>query len=77
MVAAAMCPGRFQLEITIITTGKEELLTREVTVVKDLLISVSERLFTIIVNNRSLTEIRRSFTTVTSRIVADGVVGVL
>ena len=33
LVAAAMCPGRFQLEITIITTGKEELLTREVTVV--------------------------------------------
>jgi len=31
MVAAVMCPGRFQLEITILATGKEEL-TREVIV---------------------------------------------
>ena len=46
LVAAAMCPGRFQLEITIVTTGKEEL-TREVTVVTDLPISMSEGLFTI------------------------------
>ena len=41
-----MCPGRFQLEITIVATGKEEL-TREVTVVTDLPISMSEGLFTI------------------------------
>ena len=47
LVAAAMCPGRFQLEITIVTTGKEEL-TREVTVVTDLPISMSEGLFTVV-----------------------------
>ena len=47
LVAAAMCPGRFQLEITIVATGKEEL-TREVIVVTDLPISVSEWLFTVI-----------------------------
>ena len=33
LVAAVMCPGRFQLEITIVTTGKEEL-AREVIVVR-------------------------------------------
>ena len=32
LVAAAMCSGRFQLEITIVTAGKEKL-TREVMVV--------------------------------------------
>ena len=46
LVAAAMCPGRFQLEITIVTAGKAEL-TCKVIVVTDLPISVSERLFTI------------------------------
>jgi len=34
LVAVAMCPGRFQLEITIVATGKEEL-TREMIVVTD------------------------------------------
>ena len=34
LVAATMCPGRFQLEITIVTAGKEKL-TREVIVVTD------------------------------------------
>jgi len=47
LVAAAMCPGRFQREITIVATGKEEL-TREVIVVTDLPIIVSEGLFTIV-----------------------------
>jgi len=46
LVAAAICPGRFQLEITIVAAGKKEL-TREVIVVTDFPISVSERLFTI------------------------------
>ena len=27
LVAAAMCPGRFKLEITIVATGKEEMIT--------------------------------------------------
>jgi len=43
LVAAAMCPGRFQLEITMVATGKEEF-TREV-MVTDLPISMSERLY--------------------------------
>ena len=47
LVAAAMCPGRFQLEITIVTAGKEKL-TREVIVVTDLPISVIEWLFTVV-----------------------------
>jgi len=34
LVAAKMCPGRFQLEITIVATGKEEF-PREVIVVTD------------------------------------------
>ena len=42
-----MCPGRFQLEITIVTTGKEEL-TREVIVVTDFAVTVIERLFTVV-----------------------------
>ena len=47
LVAAAMCPGRFQLEITIVATGKEEL-TREVIVVANFPISVIEWLFTVV-----------------------------
>ena len=47
LVAATMCPGRFQLEITIVTAGKEKL-TREVIVVTDLPITVIERLFTVV-----------------------------
>ena len=47
LVAAAMCPGRFQLEITIVATGKEEL-TREVILVTDLPISVIEWSFTVV-----------------------------
>jgi len=47
LVTVTMCRGRFQLEITIITTGKEEL-TCEVTMVTDLPISVSEGLFAIV-----------------------------
>ena len=39
LVAAAMCPGRFQLEISIVTAGKEEL-TREVIVVTDFPVTV-------------------------------------
>ena len=46
LVAAAMCSGRFQLEITIVATGKEEL-TREVIVVTDFPISASEGLQTV------------------------------
>ena len=46
LVAAAMCPGRFQLEITIVTAGKEEF-SSQVIVVTDLPISVSEGLFTV------------------------------
>jgi len=47
LVAAAMCPGKFQLEITIVATRKEEL-TGEVTMVTDLPISVSEGSFTVV-----------------------------
>ena len=47
LVAAAMCPGRFQLAITIVTAGKEEL-TREVIVVTDFPISVIEWSFTVV-----------------------------
>ena len=47
LVAATMCPGRFQLEITIVTAGKEEL-TREVIVVTDFPVTVIERLFTVV-----------------------------
>ena len=47
LVAAAMCPGRFQLEITFVATRKEEL-TCEVIVVTDLPISMSEGLFTVV-----------------------------
>ena len=47
LVAAAMCPGRFQLEITIVTAGKEEL-TREVIMVTDFPVTVIERLFTVV-----------------------------
>jgi len=47
LVAAAMCPGRFQLEITIVTAGKEEL-TREVTVVTNFSVIVIELSFTIV-----------------------------
>ena len=39
LVAVAMCPGRFQLEITIVTAGKEKL-AREVIVVTDFPITV-------------------------------------
>ena len=39
LVAAAMCPGRFQLEITIVTAG-EEKLTREVIVMMDFPVTV-------------------------------------
>jgi len=45
LVAAVVGPVRFQLQIAIVATGKEEL-TREVTVVTDLPISVNEGLFT-------------------------------
>ena len=54
LVAAAMCPGIFQLEITTVATGKEEL-THEVTVVTDLPISVSEGLFTVVADGGSVT----------------------
>jgi len=47
LIAAAMCPGRFQLEITIVTAWKEEL-TREVIVVTDFPVTVIERLFTVV-----------------------------
>ena len=47
LVAATMCPGRFQLEITIVATGKEEL-TREVMVVTDFPVTVIEWLFTVV-----------------------------
>ena len=46
LVAAAMCPGRFQLEITIVTAGKEKL-AHEVIVMTDFPITVIERLFTV------------------------------
>ena len=39
LVAAAMCPGRFQLEITIVTAG-EEKLAREVIVMTDFPVTV-------------------------------------
>ena len=39
LVAATMCPGRFQLEITIVTAGKEKL-AREVIVVTDFPVTV-------------------------------------
>ena len=39
LVAATMCPGRFQLEITIVT-AREEKLTREVIVMTDFLVTV-------------------------------------
>jgi len=41
LIADAMCPGRFQLEITIVTAGKEKL-AREVIVVAHFPISVSK-----------------------------------
>jgi len=47
MVAAAMCPSRFQLEITIVATEKEEL-TCEVIVVTDFPVTVIEWLFTVV-----------------------------
>jgi len=47
LVAVAMCPGRFQLEITIVATGKEEL-TREMIVVTDFPVTVIEWSFTVI-----------------------------
>jgi len=47
LIAAAMCPGRFQLEITIVATGKEEL-TREVIVVTDFPVTVIEWSFTVV-----------------------------
>jgi len=47
LVAAAMCPGRFQLEITIVATGKEEL-AREVIVVTDFSVTVIEWSFTVV-----------------------------
>ena len=47
LVAAAMCPGRFQLEITSVGTGKEEL-TRKVMVVTDFPVTVSKWSFTVI-----------------------------
>jgi len=47
LIAAAVCPGRFQLEITIVTAGKEEL-TREVIVVTDFPVTVIEWLFTVV-----------------------------
>jgi len=39
LVAAAMCPGRFQLEITIVTAWKEELAC-EVIVMTDFPVTV-------------------------------------
>jgi len=39
LIAAAMCPGRFQLEITIVTAWKEEL-AREVIVMTDFPVTV-------------------------------------
>jgi len=47
LVAAVMCPGRFQLEITIVTAGKEEF-SSQVIVVTDLPILVSEGVFTVV-----------------------------
>ena len=47
LVAVAMCSGRFQLEITIVATGEEEL-TREVIVVTDFPVTVIEWSFTVI-----------------------------
>jgi len=47
LVAAAMCPGRFQLEITIVATEKKEL-TREVIVVTDFPVTMIEWLFTVV-----------------------------
>jgi len=47
LVAAAMCPGRFQLEITIVATGKEEL-TREVIVVTAFPVTVIEWSFAVV-----------------------------
>jgi len=47
LVAAAMCPGRFQLEITIVATEKKEL-TREVIVVSDFPVTMIEWLFTVV-----------------------------
>ena len=47
LVAATMCPGRFQLQITIVATGKEEL-TREVIVVTDFPVTVSKWSFTVV-----------------------------
>ena len=41
LVAAAMCPGRFQLEIAIVTAWKEKL-TREVIVMTDFPVTVSK-----------------------------------
>ena len=46
LVAATVCPGRFQLEITTVTAWKEEL-TREVIVVTDFPILASEGLQTV------------------------------
>jgi len=39
LIAAAMCPGRFQSEITIVTAWKEEL-AREVIVMTDFPVTV-------------------------------------
>jgi len=52
LVAAAMCPGRFQLEITIVAAGKEEF-ARQVVVVTDFPISASEGLFTVVADGGS------------------------
>ena len=50
LVAATMCPGRCQLEITIVATRKEEL-TCEVIVVTDLPVIVIEWSFTVIAHD--------------------------
>ena len=47
LVAAAMCPSRFKLEITIVTTGKEKL-TCEVIVMTDFPITVIKWMFTVV-----------------------------
>ena len=47
LVAATMCPGRFQLKITIVTAWKEEL-TREVIVMTDFPVTVIKWLFTVV-----------------------------
>ena len=47
LVAVAICAGQLRLEITVVTAGKVEL-TREVTVVTNFPISVSEGVFTIV-----------------------------